>query len=148
MQSSSYTNIPPRPPRSPLRPQATHKPEAYHNPHGYSATNSYTPDTQSIYSTNTAKGKAAAPEFYGHPSHEYNYAMEYLDHHYPDSNVDSTYQSNHHQGEMIGMSFMPVEDRPYDSRYTVDRNGILNNYTPSISTAARESDYYYKKRVP
>ncbi|KAH9461602.1 hypothetical protein Pst134EA_017899 [Puccinia striiformis f. sp. tritici] len=92
--------------------------------------------------------------------------MEYLEDYYPESNQSSTFQSNvdphhthhHHQqlkqnpAEMIGMEFMQVEDRPYDHRYTVDRNGVLNNYAPSIPPVPvpeipRDSDYFYKKRI-
>ncbi|KAI7950423.1 hypothetical protein MJO29_009097 [Puccinia striiformis f. sp. tritici] len=167
--------LPPRPPRSPLRPgHSTQKPEAFYHPQHYvRPSNSYTPDSQSIYSTNTAtrtgagKAKALPAEFYGHPTHEHNYAMEYLEDYYPESNQSSTFQSNvdphhhpHHQqqqfkqnpAEMIGMEFMQVEDRPYDHRYTVDRNGVLNNYAPSIPPVPvpeipRDSDYFYKKRI-
>ncbi|KNZ57997.1 hypothetical protein VP01_201g6 [Puccinia sorghi] len=150
LQSSAYSHFPPRPPRSPLRPQATHNPGVYHRaPQGISGPQSYTPDNQSVYSSHSARGKAEMSEFYGQPTPDYNYALEYLNNYYPTSHADSTYQASHAPGDIIGMDLMHVEDRPYDARYTVDRNGVLNNYAPSIRGAGtRDSDYYYKKRIP
>ncbi|OAV93243.1 hypothetical protein PTTG_05576 [Puccinia triticina 1-1 BBBD Race 1] len=159
----SHSNYaPPRPPRSPLRAQAIQKPGAFYHPRSNAGSEHYTPDTQSVYSTNTGRGNAKPPEFYGQPTHEYNYAMEYLENYYPDSYESSAYHSNadplasgpgghprNGPAETIGMDFLQVDDRPYDHRYTVDRNGILNNYTPSLPPVPvpRESDYFYKKRV-
>ncbi|KAA1068838.1 hypothetical protein PGT21_003148 [Puccinia graminis f. sp. tritici] len=153
--------VPPRPPRSPLRAQTVQKPDAFYHPQkAYAGSEHYTQDSQSMYSIPATRAQANAPEFYGQPTHEYEYAMEYLENYYPDNYESSAYTSNvdppgpaglakNHKPEMIGMEFMQVEDRPYDHRYTVDRNGVLNNYTPSIPSVPvpRESDYFYKKRV-
>ncbi|CAH7685529.1 expressed protein [Phakopsora pachyrhizi] len=112
---SRVHNPPSRPPRSPLRPQMgeyrddnqsrrdqeNNEYEEYDNQNYEDDRDDY---LDSYYSS-------------GNPQKEEGYDYDDYDDSYPQDIRDST-----------GYDVMRPEDRPYDHRYTVDRNGRLNNF--------------------
>lgn len=150
LTTQSYSPTPIRPPRSPLKTQLIQRPEELYHPQAQGTSQNFQFDAQSLRS-HSQNGQTRVKDLHELEGHEYNDAMEYLDRHYEDqayeSMTDPSNYSNYDQSQLIGMKFMQVEDRPYDHRYTVDRNGVLNNFSPTEYTDSRDSDFYFKKRA-